>query len=71
MYKELTVDGLRMYDDITIPDSRKYGIPFLYFPDGTYLVGQDGKEIVYGEYLVFQDGTFCRVAEDGQKTLLD
>lgn len=71
MYRDLTVDGLRMYDDITIPDSWKYGIPFLYFPDGTYLVGQDGKEIVYGEYLVFQDGTFCRVAENGQKTLLD
>ena len=71
MYRDLTVDGLRMYDDITIPDSRKYGIPFLYFPDGTYLVGQDGKESVYGEYLVFQDGTFCRVAENGQKTLLD
>lgn len=71
MYRDLTVDGLRMYDDITIPDSRKYGIPFLYFPDGTYLVGQDGKESVYGEYLVFQNGTFCRVAENGQKTLLD
>ena len=69
-YKDLLVDGLRMYDDIAIPDSRKLNIPFFFFPDGTYLLGENGTETIHGEFLMLKDGVVRRVAEDGQQTRL-
>ena len=53
--KKYWLDGKRLYEGITLPDS--YGHTFYAFPDGTYLYGGDGlQERILGEAWVIQDG---------------
>ena len=48
------VDGLRVMEDITYPDSM--GKEFLALNDGSFLVSVDGEESVYGEAFIIKDG---------------
>ena len=54
MVKDSLVDGLRLFPDITIPDSR--GRTFYAVPDGSYLLGHGGIETLYGEAHRIRDG---------------
>ena len=52
------VDGLRVMEDITYPDSM--GKEFLALNDGSFLVSVDGEESVYGEAFIIKDGKQLR-----------
>lgn len=58
------VDGLQLFEEITYPDSM--GRTFYALPDGSYLLGQDGKETLYGEGYRIQDGVLEKICADGQ-----
>ena len=53
------VDGLRVMEDITYPDSM--GKEFLALNDGSFLVSVDGEESVYGEAFIIKDGKQLRL----------
>ena len=64
MVKDDTVDGLKLFDEITLPDSM--GRTFYAIPDGSYLLGQNGRETLYGEAWRIRDGRMepaCRENE--------
>lgn len=52
--KDSYLDGKRLFEDITYPDSM--GHTFIAIPDGSYLYSEDGKEELMGEYSVISDG---------------
>lgn len=52
--KEALLDGKRLFEDITYPDS--LGREFLILYDGSYLHGKDGREWVHGPSFLLRDG---------------
>ena len=54
MVKDSFVDGLRLFEDITLPDSM--GRTFYAIPDGSYLLGRNGRETLFGEAHRIRDG---------------
>lgn len=61
MAKHSLLDGKRVFEDITYPDS--YGREFLAFPEGTYLLIEDGVETIYGEAYRIKDGILTKLCE--------
>ncbi len=68
MVKNSLVDGLRLFEDITLPDSR--GRIFYAVPDGSYLLGQGGRETLYGEAYRIQDGRMERAIRENEALTL-
>lgn len=62
MVKDYTLDGKRLYEDITYGDS--YGKEFLVLPDGSYLMSVAGEETVWGEACIISDGTIKKISEN-------
>ena len=58
------VDGLRLYEDITYPDSM--GKCFYVLPDGSYIYQDDCSCLLYGEGYRICDGIMTRLTEQGQ-----
>ena len=56
--KDLILDGKRLFEEITYPDS--VGREFFALPDGSYLYGEDGREEFRGEVWRIADGTLTR-----------
>lgn len=67
-YKDSVLDGLRVYEDVTYPDSK--GRKFYAMPDGSYLYKADGKEIVCGEVWLIYDGSIEKINTDGEELYL-
>lgn len=59
--RESTLDGLRLLEDVAFPDSMGRTIHGL--PDGSYVLLQDGKEEIYGEYFLIRDGVVRRMQD--------
>lgn len=57
--KNSLLAGKRLYEDITLPDSR--GRAFYAFPDGTYLYISEGSEQICGEAYIIRDGAISRL----------
>ncbi len=55
------LDGLRVMEDISYPDSM--GREFLVFPDGTYLLIENGTETVCGEAWRLADGVLSKLSQ--------
>ena len=66
----MQVDGFKVYDDIAIPDSKADLRRFYVFPDGTYLLGENGNETIYGEFFLIENGVMRKVANNGQQMRL-
>ena len=64
MVKDDVVDGLRLFPDITLPDSM--GRRFIAIPDGSYLLVQDGKETLFGEGWLIEDGRMEQMQKEGE-----
>lgn len=62
--KDDVMDGLRLFEDITIPDSR--GKTFYAIPDGSYLFIDGNREELRGEAYRIRDGVMKRIAADGE-----
>lgn len=55
LIKNEYLDGKRLFEEITYPDS--FGRSFITLNDGCYLYGDGQYEIVYGESFIISDGT--------------
>lgn len=53
------LDGRRLYEDITFEDS--IGHTFYVFPDGSYLVQENGHETIYGDCWRIKDGKMQKI----------
>ena len=64
--KDYTLDGLRLFEDITFADS--WGQQFYVFPDGTYLLTEDGTSRIFGGFYLLRNGQMERMARSGDIT---
>ena len=69
MVKDNYLDGRRLYEDITFADSR--GECFHVFPDGTYLLIEDGRTTLFGEAYRLSDGVMEQISGVGDMLLLE
>ena len=67
--KDSYLDGRRLYEDITFADS--YGECFYVFPDGTYLLIEDGCTTLYGEAYRLSDGVMEQISQLGEIVLVE
>lgn len=67
--KNLMVDGLRVIEDISLPDSKIR--PFYALVDGAYIFVNDYSSKLYGEAYWVQDGTITKICETGQSIQLN
>lgn len=59
----LTLDGMRMVEDIVFEDSKTKEIYGLI--DGSYILVKDGKSVLYGEGYLIKDGKMKRICKKG------
>ncbi|MGN1002187.1 MAG: Type 1 glutamine amidotransferase-like domain-containing protein [Oscillospiraceae bacterium] len=64
MIKDYRVDGLRLFEDVTYPDSM--GRCFYALVDGSYLYGRDGVEELRGEAYRIRDGVLEQISSEGE-----
>ena len=69
MVKDSFLDGRRLYEDITFADS--WGECFYVFPDGTYLLIEDGQTALYGEAYRLSDGVMEQISQTGDIVLIE
>ena len=62
--KYYTVDGLQLYEQITLPDSM--GRCFYALPDGSYIYQDDRNCLLCGEGYCIRDGVMIKLTEHGQ-----
>lgn len=66
--KDDILDGMRVMEDITYPDSMGRG--FLALNDGSYILLEDGKATLYGEAYRIKDGVLTQICADGESISL-
>ena len=66
--RELTLDGLRVLEDISLPDSRVQS--FYALVDGSYILAEDGKSVLYGEAYYLADGKMVQISDEGEQHIL-
>lgn len=59
--KDLMLDGLRVIEEITLPDSHIR--PFYAIVDGAFIFVEDGKSKVYGETYWIDKGTITKICD--------
>lgn len=64
MIKDTVLDGQRVFEDITYPDS--VGREFYALVDGTYILCENGTETIFGEAYRIADGVLEQVCEEDQ-----
>lgn len=62
--KDDMLDGQRLMEDITYPDS--VGHKFYALPDGSYILERDGKPCIFGEAYLISEGTIQKICETGE-----
>lgn len=62
--KDRLIDGLRLYEDVTYPDSR--GRTFYALPDGSYILKDEQGAAVFGEAYAIRDGVMTRICGAGE-----
>lgn len=58
------LDGRRLYEDITYPDS--IGRSFIAIPDSSFVLDEDGIATLYGEGYRIADGRIEQICRDGE-----
>ena len=66
--KDDVLDGLRVFENITYPDSM--GKTFYAIPDGSWLLVEAGREELRGEAYRIHDGSIAQISADGESLLL-
>ncbi len=61
--KDWTLDGLRLYEDITYADSM--GRQFYVLVDGSYILDWDGGEELRGEAYLIENGSIRQICQEG------
>lgn len=67
--KDYILDGKRLFEEITYPDSM--GRIFLALVDGSYVLVQDGHTELYGEAYCIEDGCLTQICQEGESLDLD
>ncbi len=62
--KDDVLDGLRLFEEITCPDSM--GKCFYAIPDGSYLFIENGREELRGEAWQIRDGVISQISATGE-----
>ena len=68
LLKNEYLDGLRVMEDITYPDSFKHEI--LAMNDGSYILIEDGTEVLFGEAYLIKDGCKEQICKNGKSVVL-
>ena len=68
MVKNFTLDGQRLFEDITYGDS--YGNEFIALEDGSYIRIMDGETRLYGRAHKISDGVLTTICEENESILL-
>ena len=63
--KDLMLDGKRLFEDISLPDS--IGHRFYALCDGSYIMGDGSMEMLCGEAYVIEDGSIRQVSSPDEK----
>lgn len=58
------LDGLRVIEDITVPDS--IGHEIFALNNGSYILISDGAEVLYGDAWLIKDGIIEQICSDGE-----
>lgn len=66
--KDYTLDGLRLFEDITYSDS--IGHCFLALVDGSYIYNDGEGELLFGEAYTIEDGVLEQISQENDVTLL-
>ena len=61
--KDNILDGLRLFEDITYPDSQ--GNTFFALPDGSYFYQDDEALLLFGEAYLLRDGQLSQLTRSG------
>ncbi|OFI47799.1 dipeptidase E [Floricoccus penangensis] len=62
--KDEVLDGMKLFEEITYPDS--FGRKFYAFNDGTYLLGDDNSEKIYGQSYLISEGVISQLSGDDE-----
>ncbi len=65
MVKDNLIDGLRLFEDVTCPDSM--GHAFYVLADGSYILQGAGECALHGESWLLKDGVMRPVLRDGER----
>lgn len=68
MVKDMVLDGMKLFQDITYADS--FGHSFYALVDGSYLLSRDGEEELRGEAYLIRDGKLRRLSNLGERLKL-
>lgn len=63
------LDGLRVLEDISFPDSRVR--PFYGLPDGSWLYREQGHTRLFGEAWLLEAGTCTKICENGESRVVE
>jgi dipeptidase E len=66
--KDYTLDGLRLFEDVTYADSM--GRCFLALVDGSYIYNDGEGELLFGEAYTIEDGELEQISQENDVTLL-
>ncbi len=66
--RDTYLDGLRMMEDITLPDS--VGHEFIALNDGSYIIIDGENKTVYGEAYLIKDGNIYELCRDNEAVSL-
>ncbi len=64
MVKDDMLDGMRLFEDITYADS--FGRVFHAIPDGSYLLGREGRETIFGPCFRISGGEMRQVSREDE-----
>lgn len=63
MVRDNILDGMRLFEDVTYPDS--VGHPLYVLPDGSYILEADGRSTLYGEGYLLHNGVMECICQNG------
>ena len=66
--RDTELDGKRVFEDITYPDS--IGREFIALPDGGYLLSEQGTETVFGEAYRIAEGKIEQICRENETIIL-
>lgn len=69
MVRDNILDGLRLFEDVTYPDSA--GHPLYVLMDGSYILESEGKSTLYGESYLLHNGVMERICNEGESIALN
>ena len=64
MVKNNILDGMRLFEDITCSDS--VGHAFFAIPDGSFLLGRNGAETIFGECWRISEGGIRQISRESE-----